>query len=466
MQPLFSIIRKQTGRKTPLAGVVAAVIVFATLVAAPRAFAATEVSTSVVGDTVCVQSGLPDYGIASHIMDTAANPETGMVSIRYTFTPYTDMTSVHPDCFDLTKTTGRGISSSGPSDSWPIDDGTYYYVVFANYCQSGNDDCPVKYYGKFYVTGGNVYGTATTTHITETYPASGSTTPSYTFPIGAKVYVSDSDWKSDLFLHVELVSTGGTYCANSAIAIDAITCAHSGGANPIIQTFDFPITSQAIEITLATSTTQEMGLWDARYSIRDPYFFGLFHSTLVATSTQFIVASTTPIDDVILQTRASLASTALTYFTNCNPLSSWDFMKCLSAATTYLFTPNTADLNRAVNSLHDDVLVRAPIGYITRVVAIMSSTTPVEPPAISYTFGSSSPAELQGKNYTIQPLDHFDVVGQIKSDDGQNKGVWDVIDPLVTVMVVLSVFYVVVSDVIKLGSHEIAKADRQKKKTT
>jgi hypothetical protein len=302
----------------------------------------------------------------------------------------------------------------------------------------------------------------TGTRFISTTPQNGSTTGATTFPIGTTFYVAEEDFDDDLVVFITMNSTTGWYCANTAVAFEAITCHQSGGADPTIKTFTATIPSHSTVLGFSTTTSQRVGLADVTYTIKNPYFFGLLSSTIISTSTRFTVSTTTAIDDIIINARQGIASTTEAYFDNCNPLSSWDLRQCLAGMVVYLFTPTKAEIEGMVLSLHNDVLTRFPIGYVTRFMAIVSSSTALMPPPIAYTFGSSSPPALQGLSYSLQPYDHLGYVEEIRSDTGSNDNVWDIIQPMVDVMVALSVAWVILNDLLKLGTQHVSERSKSK----
>lgn len=146
----------------------------------------------------------------------------------------------------------------------------------------------------------------------------------------------------------------------------------------------------------------------------------------------------------------------------CNPLSGFDIGLCLGS----LFVPNRNQLSDDFDALRIGVFQHVPWGYVNQFYLDFSTSTPVEPPALTYTFGSSSPAVLQGKTYSMQIFDYFGLIGTVKADDGSNKNIWDIFDPFFQLLVNLAVVMVVISDVIGLGFYEIGQLSSGKGRST
>jgi len=125
---------------------------------------------------------------------------------------------------------------------------------------------------------------------------------------------------------------------------------------------------------------------------------------------------------------------------------------------TSVVLPDSQILRNDFNSLYNNIFTRAPIGYVTRFVTILSTSTIKKPPAISYTFGSSSPTELQGKNYSMQIFDKFGTFLAVRADDGSNKNIWDIVMPWFTVAVNLCVLAVILAGLLGLVIGETEEA--------
>ena len=132
----------------------------------------------------------------------------------------------------------------------------------------------------------------------------------------------------------------------------------------------------------------------------------------------------------------------------CTPFSE-DFsiigcMKLLIVPTSGQIAALTADFMNNVGRVF-------PLGYVTRLVEIVSLQEATMPPALSYTFGTSAPEELEGRTLSYQIFDYFGFVAEIEADDGSGKNVWDIINPYIQVIVSLGVLGVILFDLMQLG---------------
>ncbi|MHB8660666.1 MAG: hypothetical protein ACYC75_01855 [Minisyncoccota bacterium] len=231
----------------------------------------------------------------------------------------------------------------------------------------------------------------------------------------------------------------------------------------------FPLTASTTE-NFSFSTTTDMsdaplGRYYLTTTINKDEFslFGFsFWSTAIARKvTTFYVSTTTAhiyvtgYDSLVDLSNPANITAIEAGITTCD--FSWGDLASttkISSFLTCLVVPDSSSLAITFNQFQQNVLTLAPWGYITRFVNILASTTPVEPPPLTYRFGSSSPAVLQA--YTASdPITFqvFDYMGssspllQIKADDGSNKNVWDIIDPFVTFLVTVGVLLVILGDI-------------------
>lgn len=93
-----------------------------------------------------------------------------------------------------------------------------------------------------------------------------------------------------------------------------------------------------------------------------------------------------------------------------------------------------------------------PLGYLTRFVAILSSSTTVQPPPLSYTFGSAVASTGITGTYSFQVFDHLNTVATVV-DDTNGKNIWDIFMPFWNIVVYLSLFFVIVTHAIPALEH-------------
>jgi len=173
---------------------------------------------------------------------------------------------------------------------------------------------------------------------------------------------------------------------------------------------------------------------------------------LTATSTQFTVVGATGLDllhDRIAGEFASTTASSTLDLSSCNLISgSFNVLTCGYA----LIVPPQDLIKTSFVNFYNGALQVVPFGYVTRFVTIISTGTAVIPPPLSYEFGSSSPQVLQtisnGDPVTFQIFDQFDELESIRTDDGQDKGIWDIIMPWFNIFVILAVLLLILEDLL------------------
>lgn len=166
---------------------------------------------------------------------------------------------------------------------------------------------------------------------------------------------------------------------------------------------------------------------------------------------RFIIAEATWYDDLVTQVTGE-RDMALSKLDSCNPFDSeFDIIDCL----LLLVLPTPSDLAEIWDRLYTDLFTKVPFGYITRFVEIMSLNGGVIPPAVVYTFGTSSPVDLQGMTIDFQIFDpaNWTLISEIESDSLTNpKNVWEIIMPYINMIIGLGVLGVILQDLLRMGS--------------
>jgi len=305
----------------------------------------------------------------------------------------------------------------------------------------------------------------TTTHISSVIPANNatvSTTTSRTLEITG--YISTSTIAAgSTVISVEMSNTASRV-ALTANALSAFFAAFGGSDQTSIdRTFSFEATTSGAFDVSTTTDLSEVGQYSLYTAITttESSFFGLFSSSVVqaSTSTKFLAATSSVYDSMVEQSgvTGSIFQQAVTDQAD----------SCVSIVSTFnacffaLFVPDQADFTSLFQEFHDDIGDRVPFGYITRFYDIFlgaSSTAPVEPPALVYTFGSSSPSVLQGDTVSIQIWDYLSASTSplllARADDGSNKDIWDIVDPYFAMVVAFSVFLVIIGDLLGIFFNE------------
>jgi len=314
-------------------------------------------------------------------------------------------------------------------------------------------------------TGGTNWGgfppDNTTTRFTSITPD--ATTTATTTTIGFEAYINPQDYVSGMTAHVDLYNP--TVAALSANVIDSCNIFGAGKCS-----MDFPITGSTTVASSTSITFNYGGTTKATWSIRRPntlsslWLLGSFFNpdTLATRSTSFVVGFQSTFDSALNGdgTATSSDSTGLVgYFTSGGTSSTTPVAQgcagiftngTIVACMVGLIIPTGQDMANNWNQLYNGMLSKVPFGYATRFLTIMSGNGgAVEPPALSYTFGSSSPSELQGRTYTVNIWDYMGSTSPIilaKADDGSNKDIWDIVMPYFNIVITLAVLLAILSD--------------------
>jgi len=227
--------------------------------------------------------------------------------------------------------------------------------------------------------------------------------------------------------------------------------------------FTLPITASGSFSVSTTSHVIHSGVYQAYAAIQKPKYsiFGIaipfFTDTLASVTWQFTGGTSTAselADGALLlgSTGFTTSASSTVVDLSCHVGTDFSITDCINN----LIFPDTNELQKIFDDFHDTFLVKAPIGYVTRFVTIMSGnvTAVKPPPIINYSFGSSSPQILRTLTASdpiyFQPFDHLTELNSVRSDNGTNKTVWDVIDPVMKLLVSMAVLSVILGDLIEL----------------
>lgn len=279
-----------------------------------------------------------------------------------------------------------------------------------------------------------------------------ATSSSFTF--GASGYINPDDFVSG-GTHV-LVSFSNAGFASSQM-VGPLAALQQQPDNSL--TFDFPVSSGG-SFNFSTSTNiQIIGDYTLNTSIVVPQynFFGFSYGnrTLIATSTTFVVATSTAFGTLQQAVQAQfqqLISTASSTIdtTVCNPISGhFDITACMVVIFGF---PSQTALSSAYTEFQNNVATHQPWGYFTRFFSILSypgtSTLP------SYTAYIATDASTTEDVITVDPGDMIVGAGTILNGvvDPQNGlTIRQIMEPFVLLMVALGVLFTILADL--LGSH-------------
>jgi len=298
----------------------------------------------------------------------------------------------------------------------------------------------------------------TSTHITSVVPH--ATTTATTTTVGVEAYINETDWDEDMYIEASFFNP--TIGATSANVIDACNVFGAGQCK-----LRFPVSASGEFASSTEITFNYGGTTKVTWTIRKPTFWSglwvvgaLFQDQVLDTwKDSFVVGYQTLFDQSLNGDGTQVdgdASGLVGYFTTGGTSSTTPVaVGCATIFTggsivsclTGLIIPDSQTLAYDFKLLYDGAFSKVPFGYITRFLTIVSGNAgAVEPPELSYTFGSSSPAVLQGKNYTMQIWDHTEVLTAAVADDGSNKNIWDIVMPYFNVVVALVVLLGILTD--------------------
>lgn len=197
-------------------------------------------------------------------------------------------------------------------------------------------------------------------------------------------------------------------------------------------------------------------------------FFTFLGSVSDVQNHQFIVGTSTFIGNlsqtIFEQTDSFFgslpATTTAALAAQCNPLGgNFGIRECLA----FLLVPDANQLKNTFEQFRNGVLVKAPWGYVTRFITIISASTTQSLPTISYNFGSVGP--LAGVEWDIDPGDMIAGAGTLLDsvEDGNGNNIRDVLEPLVKLIVGMAVVFGIVTDL--TGSHGHSVVQRDSKRT-
>jgi hypothetical protein len=280
-------------------------------------------------------------------------------------------------------------------------------------------------------------GTSVLTH-TPDDDATVSTSTSQT--IGVTGYVTEEDFVEDMYVNLRF-SPYSSFASSNQYAWQGL-----------IFDVSFPITSSgAFDFTTTSNRFGLSGGWEIRGQIKRPHqflfgylpvSFGSWGDITVGDelNTKFIVGTSTYWDGVrdeineSIDTITSTSSTAA--LATCAPLNfSFNISDCL----TVLFLGSDSGWQSVADSFDQNIMTKFPFGYLKRLYDIFAGDpTVVQFPHFSYSFGSSSPAVLQGSTIVLNPWTDLTIIDRIESDiDGSSM--WDIFLPYWELLVGLGV---------------------------
>lgn len=221
-----------------------------------------------------------------------------------------------------------------------------------------------------------------------------------------------------------------------------------------------------------TTTITNEGRYNVRWSLHRPSvlasissFFGLeayYDPSIVASyNSSFIAGELLPYDEYVLSFEEgienSFASTTLSTLTarldTCNPLSNFSMVDCLVG----LFTLDPTSSEVLINQFRSSIAEKVPIGYVTRLVTILTTETATSSlPTIAFTFPSQLPLGGETLNFDFNQIlsDSKDIASSTLVTEG-GENVWDILMPIIDIIFYLILFFVILNDI--TGIHKNSK---------
>jgi hypothetical protein len=346
-------------------------------------------------------------------------------------------------------------------------DGSYYVLDF-NY---GGYLFFVITGGVVTVTGEFAIDPGNDTKILSVDPADGATIATSSLPYEFVTIgnIKASDWKDGIRLRIKLDRNTDQQSTSALVGFDSAFGNYTY--------FDIPVESGAFVISTTTLNTllpaDRVGLYHMTQDIQVPGIgvhwwiinFDLTYTTLDSTTTAFTIGTTTDLDNIAIAQTNYLNSIATS--TNGSALSdcqfSWfnsaiDFslgsklFRCLAGVTTFMFVPSPNSVQATFDQVRGGILTRAPWGYATRLVTILSSNATTTLPTFTaniYTTGTSTP----DTTLTFDPGDMLDggaaLLNSVKAN-GTSLSLRDIVEPWIQLFIALSIVFIIAIDVLHI----------------
>jgi len=345
---------------------------------------------------------------------------------------------------------------------------TLYGSLTETYLGSGGTQCsfvcnfpPYElYFNLAGATGGNWGGSPsnTGTRIISVSPQNASIVATTTSMGGAtttevKGYVTDTDIASSTQVSVSYSNQG---CASLSItALQAV----NGDCSLSIT---YQITSSGNFDFSTTTLFNYIGQWNYVATIENTTgSYCIFGYCLINNSTDlsqvsgsFKIGTTTAYDRLVQQI-ASTSQAVPPDLTGCNPFSGqFDLGGCTAA----LFLPSASDTQEFITSYTGQFLQYWPLGYVTRFVVILSSSTPQALPSISYTDTSGNPLLSSIGTIAFDPLG--DLVSSsslfntaVSNVSANPETIWQILGPLAQIIIYLTLIGMMLHDITGIFKH-------------
>ncbi len=222
---------------------------------------------------------------------------------------------------------------------------------------------------------------------------------------------------------------------------------------------------------LAIDFPLRIGLYSARWEVQTPKFnifgFSLFYSTRVASSTTFLVGTTTSIDKITIDqtdyiqgildsTGDPLASCHFSLFDTALDLTLGSAaLNCVAGVLHWMFILPPGTLESTMSQLKDGFLTRVPIGYFTRIVSAISGGVEGTLPTVHFdvpipdTNNDTSGSIALDFNIDEMIGDSAALEDTFQAPNGHTAK--EIIEPIIQLIVGLLVLMFIYNDFIEIG---------------
>jgi len=277
-------------------------------------------------------------------------------------------------------TNGGGGSGAAPDPSYYGLNGTHGLIqrtgiVAGSTCTFRVTNSSADYYDTNATTNSDgTYGTPYSNIDTVT-PADGSvlaTSTTYTVGATGQLVQDDLDSYSELQIDIENSAVSYSQCAD-------VICSQFA-SNPISLHFRYSLlTASNFNYSSTTGRLPIGKYWVTTKIIKGSVcIFGYCASTqtITATSTTFVISTSTKADAIKGSVKDYISSLSQggSDFSECG-ITNFNLLTCGQDLITYAFVPTSDAISYNLQILHDDILTHFPLGYITDLVTILSTST-------------------------------------------------------------------------------------------
>lgn len=345
-----------------------------------------------------------------------------------------------------------------------------YRIEFHSQCNFGSGAISVRanslnnlFYG-YIATNGETPLEDLSTRVVQIYPNDGETIATSTeYVLEALINVNSEEWTAndDWFVRFKYVRQQNLQAAVANTEL-------------LWEVIDIPITSwPAFDFVQATTSITDIGEYIYKVELRTPstvntvlnwFNLGnLFDPGLRDRKEgRFIAVERTALDqfmyDMASSTAAFIEDPGIFSGVqdNCNPISGFSAVECISA----LFVPSQSFMLSSMEATKENILSKVPLGYVTRVVDIMSTTTAsTTPPGISYTFEDTP---LEGQTIAFDFFGSLTEASTIVEDTlvsntVDEKNVWEILMPVINPIIYLFLLFMIINDITGIHRHPSKK---------